>query len=114
MGKLLVYSLHFNGEVVINVEATDAAWVHAKTVDNAETPEESTLDQLRLWLDQRSSGQADMYKNREWHEFRMLASPKGPIEKLVKALMPLSRLGRLCLVSIYLVISTSLSLSLSI
>lgn len=40
-----------------------------------------------------------MYRNREWHEFRMLASPKGPIEKLVKALMPLSRLGRIFLVS---------------
>lgn len=80
---------------------TDTAWAHARIVDTAEIPEESTLDELRLWLYQRSTGQAAMYRNRGWHEFRMLASPKGPIEKLVKALMPLSRLGRIFLVSIY-------------
>lgn len=87
---------------MINVKATDSAWAHAKIVDNAESPEQSTLDELRLWIGQRSSGQAEMYKNKEWHEFRMLASPKGPIEKLVKATMPLSRLGRVFLVSISL------------
>lgn len=86
-------------EVRINAQATDAALVHAKMIDNAEAPEESTLDQLRLWLDQRSRGQAEMYRNKEWHEFRMLASAKGPIEKLVKAMMPISRLGRIFLVS---------------
>lgn len=81
---------------------TDAAWAHAKIVDNAETPEQSTLNELRLWLNQRSSGQAEMYRNKEWHEFRMLVSPKGPIEKLVKATLPLSRLGRTLLVSTFL------------
>lgn len=88
---------------VINTKTTDAAWEHARLVDTAETPEESTLDELRLWLDQRSTGQAAMYRNKKWHEFRMLASPKGPIEKLVKALMPLSRLGRIFLVSTSLI-----------
>jgi hypothetical protein len=68
-------------------------------VDNADAPEESTLDQLRLWLEQRSRDQACLYKDREWYEFRMLPPAKGPIEKLVKALMPLSRLGRAMLVS---------------
>lgn len=82
-------------------EWQDAAWAHAKMVDNADVPEESSLDQLRLWLDQRSRDQVCLYKNKEWHEFRMLAPGKGPIEKLVKALMPLSRLGRIMLVSIF-------------
>lgn len=36
----------------------------------------------------------------------MLTSPKGPIEKLVKAGMPLSRLGRMFLVSISPIIHT--------
>ena len=82
-------------------EWQDAAWAHAKMVDNADVPEESSFDQLRLWLDQRSRDQVCLYKNKEWHEFRMLAPGKGPIEKLVKALMPLSRLGRIMLVSIF-------------
>lgn len=92
---------------MINIKATDSAWAHAKIVDNAESPEQSTLDELRLWLNQRSTGQAEMYRNKEWHEFRMLASPKGPIEKLVKATMPLSRLGRVLLVSISLTMPNS-------
>lgn len=94
------FVLNLISEAVIDTEATDAAWVHAKIVDNAESPEEANLDELRLWLDQRSTGQAEMYNIKKWHEFRMLTSPKGPIEKLVKALMPLSRLGRIFLVSV--------------
>ena len=76
--------------------------MNARIIDNTGTPEESSLQQLRLWLGQRSSGQVDMYKDKEWHEFRMLALAKGPIEKLVKAIMPLTRLGRVILVSISL------------
>lgn len=94
-------------EIETDAKGKDAAWVHAKLVDNAEAPEESSLDQLRLWLDQRSIGQIDMYRHKEWHEFRMLASAKGPIEKLVKAVMPISRLGRIILVSIYLLCPAS-------
>lgn len=89
-------------EIITNLASQDAAWTHAKTVDDADAPEESSLDQLRLWLDQRSRDQACLYKDKEWHEFRMLTPGKGPIEKLVKALMPISRLGRMMLVSISL------------
>lgn len=101
--------LNPNSEIVFHIKSTDTAWVHAKIVDNAEAPEESTLDQLRLWLNQRSKDQAQMYRARKWHEFRMFAPPKGPIEKLVKAVMPLSRLGRIFLVSIPLVRHNSYS-----
>lgn len=69
-------------------------------VDNADAPEETSLDELRIWLDQRSRDQFDLYRNKEWHNFRMLAPAKGPIEKLVKAFMPLSTLGRMILVSL--------------
>lgn len=89
--------------------AQDAAWVNAKIIDNTGAPEDSSLQQLRLWLDQRSSGQVDMYRDKEWHEFRMLALEKGPIEKLVKAIMPLTRIGRIILVSISLSCQASIS-----
>lgn len=82
-----------------NAKGQDSAWVHARIVENADTPEPASLDQLRLWLDQRSPEQVELYRTKEWYEFRMLASGKGPIEKFVKAIMPISRLGQIILVS---------------
>lgn len=78
----------------------DASWENAKIINNAESPKQSDLEQLRLWLDQRSNEQVPMYRDRQWHELRVLVTAKGPIEKLVKAIMPITRLGRIILVSI--------------
>lgn len=87
-------------EFQTDLKRRDSAWVHASIVDNAEVPEESKLDQLRTWLDQKSTCQVGLYRSKEWHEFRMLTPSKGPVDKLVKSMMPLSRLGRTILVSI--------------
>ncbi|KAH8768198.1 hypothetical protein F5883DRAFT_554183 [Diaporthe sp. PMI_573] len=80
-----------------SVAQYDAAWVYGKIVDNTRPPDESSLDQLRLWLDQRSSGQVGTYRKREWHDFRILSSQQGPIEKVIKVLAPLTKIGRFVL-----------------
>lgn len=73
--------------------------MYGKIIDNTRPPDESSLDQLRLWLDQRSSGQVDIYRKREWHDFRILSYQQGPIERVVKVLAPLTKIGRVILVS---------------
>lgn len=87
--------------IAADMKEQDAALVYGKIVDNTRPPDESSLDQLRLWLDQRSSGQADTYRRREWHDFRILSSQQGPIERVVKVLAPLTKIGRVVLVSSY-------------
>ncbi|KAF3762551.1 hypothetical protein M406DRAFT_332931 [Cryphonectria parasitica EP155] len=76
----------------------DAEMLRAKKmVSYSETPEESSLDQLRLWLSERWAGQLDMYQDKKACDFWSLAPTRGPIERLVKGFMPVTRLGSILL-----------------
>lgn len=77
----------------------DSAFVNARMVDGAGIPQASSLKELQSWLCQRSSAQLDMYHGKDTDEFRLLTPAMGPIEGLVKTIMPVTKLGSIILVS---------------
>lgn len=67
-------------------------------MDDSESPRETSLQQLKLWLAQRSKGQLDQYRGSDADAFRKLGPRVGPIEELIKAIIPVTKAGAVLLV----------------
>lgn len=73
--------------------------MNARIVGSSECPERRSLQQLRLWLAQASPGHVGPYESEDIEDFRMLAPRQGPIENLVKTILPVAHVGSFILVS---------------
>ncbi|KAJ4386814.1 hypothetical protein N0V93_009712 [Gnomoniopsis smithogilvyi] len=79
----------------------DATLVNSKSIESSERPQKGSLEEVKLWLSERSRDQLELYKSSDPDNFRIIGSTKGPMDKLVKTIIPVTKLGAVLLVSLY-------------
>lgn len=71
----------------------------SKAIEISERPHKGSLEEARLWLSMRSRSQLALYKSSDPDAFRMVGPRVGPMERLVKTLVPVTKLGSVLYVS---------------
>lgn len=78
----------------------DVAWVNSKLIEEGREPDPNSVYELQTYLDRRSRGQLPQYESQNVLDFRLLKPRIGFIERAIKVVMPVKRVGRWVLVSL--------------
>lgn len=78
----------------------DATLVNSQSIESSERPQKGSLEEVKLWLSERSRDQLELYQSSDPDNFRIIGSRQGPMEKLVKTIIPVTKMGAVLLVSL--------------
>ncbi|KAJ4413988.1 hypothetical protein N0V82_008198 [Gnomoniopsis sp. IMI 355080] len=75
----------------------DATLVNSKSIESSDRPQKGSLEEVKLWLSERSRDQLELYSSSDPENFRIIGSRKGPMDSLVKTIIPVTKLGAVLL-----------------